>query len=83
MSFYSEDNRLTPQNIEEFNKKGWTLVDLKLSPNVLKMATLGLKQMKIDAIKNSYINQEAIEVVSRPKYVHEYNLRFAVHAYLD
>ena len=40
--------------IEEFNKKGWTLVDLKLSPNVLKLATLGLEQMKIDAIKNSY-----------------------------
>ena len=54
MSFYIEDNRLSPQNIEEFNKKGWTLVDLKLSPNILKMATLGLKQMKKDAINNSY-----------------------------
>ena len=48
------DNRLSKLNIEEFNKKGWTLVDLKLSPNVLKKATLGLKQMKIDAINNFY-----------------------------
>ncbi len=48
------DNRISKENKEEFNNRGWTLIDLRLSPEVIKSATLGLKQMKSDAKKLNY-----------------------------
>ena len=49
-----QDRRINKENIYEFNTRGWTLVDLNLSKRTIEEATLGLKKMRFDAIKNDY-----------------------------
>ena len=49
-----QDKRINKENIHEFNTRGWTLVDLNLSKKTIEEATLGLKKMRFDAIKNDY-----------------------------
>ena len=50
----SIDSRITYDNLLEFNKKGWTLVDLKLSRKSINKALKGLEAMKYASIKNDY-----------------------------
>ena len=49
-----KDNRITAENEFEFNKRGWTLIDLKLSEESIFQAQNGLKSMKRLSIKNDY-----------------------------
>ena len=49
-----KDNRITPDNKFEFNKRGWTLIDLKLSEESISNAQDGLRNMKRLSIKNDY-----------------------------
>jgi len=48
------DIRITSKNKFEFNKRGWTLVDLKLSEDSILKAQKGLRDMKRLSIKNDY-----------------------------
>ena len=48
------DNRISADNIFEFNKKGWILIDLKLSEKSIFNAQEGLREMKRLSIKNDY-----------------------------
>ena len=48
------DKRIKTENIDEFNNRGWTLIDLKLSKSIVKQSIEGLKKMKFEAIKNDY-----------------------------
>jgi len=41
-------------NKSEFDKRGWTLVDLKLSKELITEAVNGLKIMRHNSIKNDY-----------------------------
>ena len=54
MSFLTKDKRLKKEKIDEFNSRGWTLIDLKLSENVINNAIKGLENMRKDAIIKSY-----------------------------
>jgi len=49
-----KDNRVTSDNQFEFNKRGWTLIDLKLSEDSILKALDGLKKMRRLSIKNDY-----------------------------
>ena len=49
-----KDNRITADNKFEFNKRGWTLIDLKLSEESIFKAQDGLRNMKRYSIKNDY-----------------------------
>lgn len=49
-----KDNRITADNKFEFNKRGWTLIDLKLSEELICHAQDGLRNMKNLSIKNDY-----------------------------
>tara|TARA_B100001248_G_C27350086_1_gene440874 strand:- start:81 stop:1073 length:993 start_codon:yes stop_codon:yes gene_type:complete len=49
-----KDNRITADNKLEFNKIGWTLIDLKLSEESIFKAQDGLSKMKRLSIKNNY-----------------------------
>ena len=49
-----QDNRITPENKFEFNKRGWTLIDLKLSEESILNAQDGLRNMRKESIKNDY-----------------------------
>ncbi len=49
-----QDNRVTAENKYEFNKRGWTLIDLKLSEESILEAQDGLRDMKRLSIKNDY-----------------------------
>ena len=40
------DIRITAKNKVEFNKRGWTLIDLKLSEDSILKAQEGLRNMK-------------------------------------
>jgi len=48
------DNRISADNIFEFNKRGWILIDLKLSEESILYAQEGLREMKRLSIKNGY-----------------------------
>ena len=48
------DIRISADNIFEFNKRGWTLIDLKLSKQSIFNAQEGLREMKRISIKNNY-----------------------------
>ena len=48
------DNRISNENKVEFNKRGWTLVDLKLSENILNNSIRGLNNMKRSSINKDY-----------------------------
>ena len=48
------DTRISADNKFEFNKRGWTLVDLKLSKESIIKAQEGLREMKRLSIKNDY-----------------------------
>ena len=48
------DHRITVDNKSEFNKKGWTLIDLKLSEESIFKALDGLKKMRRLSIENDY-----------------------------
>ena len=48
------DNRISTDNIFEFNKRGWTLIDLNLSEKSISNAQEGLEEMKKLSIKNDY-----------------------------
>ena len=37
------DSRVTDKNILEFNKRGWTVVDLKLDDELIKNALKGVR----------------------------------------
>ncbi len=54
MSFLTKDKRLKKKNIEEFNSRGWTLIDLKLSQNIINNTLRGLENIRKDAIKKNY-----------------------------
>ena len=41
-----KENRITELNKSEFNKRGWTLIDLKLSEESIFKAQVGLRNMK-------------------------------------
>lgn len=49
-----KDNRISSDNIFEFNKRGWTLIDLKLSEESIFKAQEGLRNMRRLSIKNDY-----------------------------
>ena len=49
-----KDNRITAENKFEFNKRGWTLIDLKLTEESILRAQDGLRNMKSLSIKNDY-----------------------------
>ena len=49
-----KENRITELNKSEFNKRGWTLIDLKLSEESVFKAQDGLRKMKRLSIKNDY-----------------------------
>ena len=49
-----KDNRITADNKFEFNKRGWTLIDLKLSDESIIKAQNGLREMRRLSIKNDY-----------------------------
>ena len=46
--------RISNKNKLEFRKKGWTLVNLKLSQKIINNAIIGLKEMKKNAIQKNY-----------------------------
>ena len=46
--------RISNKNKLEFRKKGWTLVNLKLSQKIINNAIIGLKEMKKYAIQKNY-----------------------------
>ena len=46
--------RISKKNKLEFRKKGWTLVNLKLSQKIINNAIIGLKEMKKNAIQKNY-----------------------------
>ena len=48
------DKRVSRVNKSEFNKRGWTLVDLDLSKELINDAVKGLKMMRYNSIKNDY-----------------------------
>ena len=49
-----KDLRITEDNRFEFNKNGWTLVDLQLSKELIRDSVKGLKKMKYLSIKNDF-----------------------------
>ena len=49
-----KDERITADNQLEFNKRGWTLIDLKLSEESIFKAQDGLRNMRRLSIKNDY-----------------------------
>ena len=44
------DKRVSRVNISEFNKRGWTLIDLDLSKELIKDVVKGLKMMRYNSI---------------------------------
>ena len=48
------DNRISSSNKYEFNKRGWTLVDLRLSKETIHYAITGLNKMRQMALKIDY-----------------------------
>ena len=54
MNSNSIDTRISAENKVEFNKRGWTLVDLKLPENILNNFVRGLKSIKRSSIKKDY-----------------------------
>ena len=48
-------------NKDEFNKRGWTLIDLKLSEESIFKAQDGLRKMIILSIKNDYKPRKFID----------------------
>ena len=48
------DTRISSENKVEFNKRGWTLVDLKLPENILNNSVRGLNNIKRSSIKKDY-----------------------------
>ena len=48
------DHRITVDNKSEFNKRGWTLIDLKLSEESILKAFEGVKKMRRLSIENDY-----------------------------
>ena len=49
-----KDVRITNENKIQFQKNGWTLVNLKLSQKSINKAISGLKMMKYLSIKKDY-----------------------------
>ena len=48
------DQRINSLHENQFNKRGWTLVDLGLSNEIIKDTLIGLKEMSKLALKNEY-----------------------------
>ena len=48
------DSRISYKNKLQFNKQGWTLVDLQLDKSVLNEAIEGLKEMRLRSIKENF-----------------------------
>ena len=51
MKDFLMDSRVTDKNIVEFNKRGWTVVDLNLDDELIKNALKGVRKMKSIATK--------------------------------
>ena len=49
-----KDLRISNKNRLEFNKRGWTLVNLELSEELIRNAIIGLERMKFYSLKNEY-----------------------------
>ena len=48
------DSRISYQNKLQFNKQGWTLVNLQLDEGLIKDAIKGLKKMRNKSIKDNF-----------------------------
>ena len=48
------DPRISPENQFQFNKRGWTLVDLNLTDELIQISLKGLEEMKAKSIENEY-----------------------------
>ena len=48
------DSRISQENKLQFKKKGWTIIDLKLSKESLNNAVSGLKIMKHVSIRDDF-----------------------------
>ena len=49
-----KDPRVNKEKINEYKRRGWTLIDLKLSKRSIEEALKGLDQMRKSSIKTDY-----------------------------